>query len=302
MSTTLKDQLVLWAAAKDAVASNDLQAALSHFRKMEPSAIISNNIGLVYTALGRHERALRHFADAQTRDNYLTIAYFQRGVSHFLLERYRPAGRDFKRAWLSLRGMDEINYELLGLPFRLFASEVLFNLGLSRIRLGRMENGLEYLEKAKRLTMTEDHDVIEEVIARKGDGFTVFSIPPGVLYWPAEKKLKGVQQRNYMGSAILVAATDPDDLTTDFIGPQLAAARRHKTSDAALQARPSHPMQRNLNRKSAAILAWRVTNSRDGNEELEFAARPGRVDGRSSSDEEYLSDVPRHVDADVRLP
>jgi hypothetical protein len=30
--------------------------------------------------------------------------YFQRGVSHFLLERYRPAGRDFKRAWLSLRG------------------------------------------------------------------------------------------------------------------------------------------------------------------------------------------------------
>ncbi|KAJ7065249.1 hypothetical protein C8F01DRAFT_982295 [Mycena amicta] len=218
---------------------------------MDRSAMVSNNMGLLHMALGRHEKALRRFTDAMTRDNYLTIAYFQRGVSHFLLERYRPAGRDFKRAWLSLRGTDEINYEPLGLPFRLFASEILFNLGLSRIRLGRIDNGLDYLEKAKQLTMTEDHDVVDEVIERRGEGFTVFSIPPGVLYWPPDKKLTSITPKDYMGKAILIAATDPNDLTTDFIGPQLAAARR--------QGQIPTPHQRNLNRKSAAVLASRVT-------------------------------------------
>lgn len=68
------------------------------------------------------------------------------------------------------------NYEQLGLKFRLFASEVLFNLGLSRIRMERMDKGLEYLEKAKSLTMIEDHDVIEDVIRHKGEGYTVFTI------------------------------------------------------------------------------------------------------------------------------
>ncbi|KAJ7181864.1 hypothetical protein C8R46DRAFT_833627, partial [Mycena filopes] len=136
--------------------------------------------------------------------------YFQRGVSHFLLERYPPAARDFKRAWQSLRGNEEI--------FSLFASEVLFNLGLSRIRMDRMDKGIEYLNKAKILTMVEDHDVIEKAIEHKGLGYTVFSIGPGVLYWPPETKLTSIQRKTYLPKAILIAATDPDDLGTDFSG------------------------------------------------------------------------------------
>ncbi|KAJ7105830.1 hypothetical protein C8R44DRAFT_638761 [Mycena epipterygia] len=208
------------------------------FQRMEPTAIISTNIGLLYSAMGEHEKALRRFTDATAKDPYLTISYFQRGVSHFLLERYRPASRDFKRAWLSLRGNEEINYEQLGLRFRLFASEVLFNLGLSRIRLGRMEKGLEYLEKAKQLTMIEDHDVIEDVIRHEGEGYTVFSIPPGILYWPSDKKLTAIVRKDYMGQAILIAATDLEDLTTGFSGLQR--------------------VQKNLNRQSETVIAWRM--------------------------------------------
>ncbi|KAJ7119260.1 hypothetical protein C8R43DRAFT_830406, partial [Mycena crocata] len=180
------------------------------------SATISTNMALLYAAMGEHEKALRRFTDATARDPYLTISYFQRGVSHFLLERYRPAARDFKRAWLSLRGHQEINYEPLGLCFRLFASEVLFNLGLSRIRMQRMEKGMEYLEKAQRLTAIEDHDVIEDVIRHKGVGYTVFSIAPGLLYWPSAQKLANLERREFMGKATLIAATDSDDLGTGF--------------------------------------------------------------------------------------
>jgi hypothetical protein len=85
--------------------------------------------------------------------------------------RTSPSGFIFSLCVCTLR-----DYEQLGLPFRLFASEVLFNLGLSRIRLGRMDKGMEYLEKAKSLTMIDDHDIIEDVLLQKGEGFTVYSI------------------------------------------------------------------------------------------------------------------------------
>ncbi|KAJ7649285.1 hypothetical protein B0H17DRAFT_958528 [Mycena rosella] len=173
---SLKEELTSWVAALEAFNAQNYQRTLEIFSQMERSAVVSTNMALLCTAMGDHERALRGFTDATAKDPYLTISYFQRGVSHFLLERYRPASRDFKRAWLSLRGHEEINYEQLGLHFRLFASEVLFNLGLSRIRLGRMDKGMDYLEKAKRLTVIEDHDVIEDVIRGKGKGYTVFSI------------------------------------------------------------------------------------------------------------------------------
>ncbi|KAJ7649573.1 hypothetical protein DFH06DRAFT_996484 [Mycena polygramma] len=163
-------------------------------------ATVLTNMALLHAAMGDHEKALRKFTDATARDPYLTISYFQHGVSHFL------------------RGNQEIDYEQLGLCFRLFASEVLFNLALCRIRLGLMEKGIEYMEKAKLLTMMEDHDLIADVIRDKGEGFTVFSLAPAILFWPSETKLKSIERKDFMGTATLIAATDLDDLTTGFSG------------------------------------------------------------------------------------
>ncbi|KAJ7352181.1 hypothetical protein DFH08DRAFT_858123 [Mycena albidolilacea] len=261
----LKDELRIWQAARNAFDAGNYEQSLELFGRLPRSATISTNMGLLSAGMGDHEKALSRFTDATTRDPYLTISYFQRGVSHFLLERYRPAGRDFKRAWLSLRGNEEINYEQLGLPFRLFASEVLFNLGLSRIRLGRMDKGMEYLEKAKSLTMIDDHDIIEDVLLQKGEGFTVYSIAPGVLYWPSEIKLKSIERKDFMGEATLIAATDLNDLTTGFYGLQLKAAlaaqaKLHKENLHTLEMKEKERRrQRNLHRQSKAVVARRVT-------------------------------------------
>lgn len=83
---------------------------------------------------------------------------------------------DFDNAHLYLRGNDNINYEQLGLKFKLFSAEVLFNKGLSLIYMGRMEEGLASMQDAQREKQTDDHSVIDDAIADKGDGYTVFSI------------------------------------------------------------------------------------------------------------------------------
>jgi hypothetical protein len=68
------------------------------------------------------------------------------------------------------------NYEQLGLNFRLFSAEVLFNKGLTRIYLGHTQAGLADMEMALQDKATDEHNVIGDAIRDRGDGYTVFSI------------------------------------------------------------------------------------------------------------------------------
>lgn len=68
------------------------------------------------------------------------------------------------------------NYEQLGLKFRLYSAEVLFNQGLCQVYLGRTVEGLEYMENARRDKATDEHNVIDDAIRDRGEGYTVFSI------------------------------------------------------------------------------------------------------------------------------
>ena len=102
--------------------------------------------------------------------------YFQRGVSNFLLTRYDAACNDFSSALLYIRGNQFINYEQLGLKFKLFSAEVLFNRSLTQIYMGQLQQGLADMQDAQREKATEEHGVIDHAIQDHGQGYTVFSI------------------------------------------------------------------------------------------------------------------------------
>ncbi|KAJ7714933.1 hypothetical protein B0H14DRAFT_3522854 [Mycena olivaceomarginata] len=215
---SLKAELETWAAALKAYDDEDFEKSLDLFSRIADSSKILTNMGLIYATLGEHEAAVERFIEATGLDSYLAVAYFQCGVSNFLLARYELAYKDFEEALLYLRGNQAINYEQLGLKFRLFSAEVLFNQGLSLIYMGRMEEGLTDMEEAKRVKATDEHNVIDDAIADRGEGYTVFSIPVGVLYRPSEKKLVNAKTKDYMGKAKLIAASDSRDTTVGFSG------------------------------------------------------------------------------------
>jgi len=215
---SLKAELETWAAALKAYDEEDFEKSLDLFSRIADSSKILTNMGLIYATLGEHEAAVERFIEATSLDQYLAVAYFQCGVSNFLLTRYELAYKDFEEAYLYLRGNQDINYDQIGLKFRLFSAEVLFNKGLSQIYLGRMQEGLADMEEARRDKATEEHNVIDDAIQDRGEGYTVFSIPVGVLYRPSEKKLKNSVTKDYMGKAKLVAASDPGDTFTTFTG------------------------------------------------------------------------------------
>jgi hypothetical protein len=215
---SLKAELETWAAALKAYDEEDFEKALELFSGIADSSKILTNMGLIYATLGEHEAAVERFIEATNLDQYLAVAYFQCGVSNFLLARYELAAKDFEEALLYLRGNQAINYEQLGLKFRLFSAEVLFNKGLSQIYMGRTQEGLADMEEARKDKATDEHNVIDDAIQDRGEGYTVFSIPVGVLYRPSEKKLKNAVQRDYMGKAKLVASSDTSDVVTTFTG------------------------------------------------------------------------------------
>jgi len=126
--------------------------------------------------------------------------------------------KDFEEALLYLRGNQAINYEQLGLKFKLFSAEVLFNKGLCLLYMNNYQDGMRDLESARLEKVTEEHSVIDDALADRGQGYTVFSIPVGILYRPNENKLKNAKTKDYLGKAKLVAASDASDAYTTFTG------------------------------------------------------------------------------------
>lgn len=215
---SLKAELEIWASALKAYDEEDFDKSLDLFSRIAESSKILTNMGLIYATLGEHELAVEQFNTATSLDKYLAVAYFQCGVSNFLLGRYPMALKDFEEALLYLRGNQAINYEQLGLKFKLFSAEVLFNKGLCLLYMNNFQEGMRDLEDARNEKVTEEHNVIDDAIADRGEGYTVFSIPVGVLYRPSENKLRNAKTKDYLGKAKLVAAADSSDAFTTFTG------------------------------------------------------------------------------------
>ena len=52
-------------------------------------------------------------------------------------------------------------------------------------------------------------------------GYTVFSIPVGVVYRPNQAKVKNLKTKDYLGKARLVAASDRSNAFTGFAGAEI---------------------------------------------------------------------------------
>jgi hypothetical protein len=101
-----------------------------------------------------------------------------------------------------------IDYTQLGLDFKLYSCQVLFNRGLCYIELGEMDLGMTDLWRATREKQTKAHDILDQALQDRGQDCTVFTVPYGVLYRPPESKVKNSKKKDYLGSSKVIAAID----------------------------------------------------------------------------------------------
>ncbi|GEM06286.1 neutrophil cytosolic factor 2 [Rhodotorula toruloides] len=205
---SLKQELQIWDSALKAFDKQDYPGALQQFEAIADTSKILFNMGVIHATLGEHEGALARFDHALSLDPFFAVALFQSGVSSFLLGRYEVARRDFEDALALFHHNHTIDYTQLGLDFKLYSCEVRFNRGLT---LGQGELGMQDLLAAKEDKQTDWHDVIDE-------GYTVFSIPVGIVFRPSETKLQNLERRDYLGKATVIAAASSSDLVIALDG------------------------------------------------------------------------------------
>lgn len=218
---SLKQEIETWVAALGHYDSNEFEEALKDFDSISDTSKILFNCGVIHATLGEHEKAVDCYQRAVRLDQYLAVAYFQQGVSNFLMGDFEEALANFNDTLLYLRGNNNIDYEQLGLKFKLYSCEVLFNRGLCYIYLQQKDAGMQDLSFAAKEKVVPDHEVIDEAIREEAEGYTVFSIPVGIVYRPNEAKVKNLKTKDYLGKARLVAASDRSNAFTGFAGSEI---------------------------------------------------------------------------------
>lgn len=82
---------------------------------------------------------------------------------------FNEALTNFNDTLSHLRGNVMIDYSQLGLEFKLFACEALFNRGLCYIYLNQRDVGMNDLLYASQEKKLEHHDVIDEAISEEAE-------------------------------------------------------------------------------------------------------------------------------------
>lgn len=239
---SLKQEIETWVTALGHYDNNEFDEALKSFDVISDTSKILFNCGVIHATLGEHEKAVDCYQRAVGLDQYLAVAYFQQGVSNFLMGDFEEALANFNDTLLYLRGNNNIDYEQLGLKFKLYSCEVLFNRGLCYMYLQQNEAGMQDLSFAAKEKVVPDHDVIDEAIREEAEGYTVFSIPVGIVYRPNEAKVKNLKPKDYLGKARLVAASDRANAFTGFAGAEIKKMTTGGATSGAKDDRPEEKL------------------------------------------------------------
>ncbi|XP_067893495.1 neutrophil cytosol factor 2 isoform X2 [Heterodontus francisci] len=147
---SLTDTIRLWDEGITAADQQEWVTALDMFTAiLEPSSKICFNIGCLHLLLGQLNQAEKAFDKSISRDEHLAVAFFQRGIILYKNEKYEEALRDFLEAFNRLRGNQLIDYNQLGLRYKLCTCQVLHNVALVHATMQNWDKAEEALKKAE---------------------------------------------------------------------------------------------------------------------------------------------------------
>ncbi|NWW71403.1 NCF2 factor, partial [Climacteris rufus] len=214
---SLVETIRLWQEGVCAADRKEWSAALDAFTAVQnPPAKICFNIGCIHLVLGKLAEAEEAFTRSIDCDKHLAVAYFQRGTVFYRRQNHGKAIEDFKEALAQLRGNQLIDYKILGLHYRLFACEILYNIALVYATTENWKNAEEHLTLAMSMKSEPQHNKINRAMEAilKQKLCELVAIPGGKLFRPNEKQVAQLEKKDYLGKAMVVASVvDKDDFS-----------------------------------------------------------------------------------------
>ncbi|XP_054443508.1 neutrophil cytosol factor 2 [Pteronotus mesoamericanus] len=224
---SLAEAIRLWNDGVLAADKKDWKGALDAFSAIQdPHSRICFNMGCIYTILENWAAAEKAFSRSINRDKHLAVAYFQRGMLYYQMEKYDSAIRDLKEALTQLRGNQLIDYKILGLQFKLFSCEVLYNIAFMHAKKEEWKKAEEQLALAMSMKSEPRHSKIDKAMECiwKQKLYEPVVIPVGRLFRPNEKQVAQLVKKDYLGKATVVASVVDQDNFSGFAPLQPQAA------------------------------------------------------------------------------
>ncbi|NXW29954.1 NCF2 factor, partial [Phaetusa simplex] len=251
---SLVETIRLWQEGVCAADRKEWGAALDTFTAVQnPPAKICFNVGCVHLVLGQLEEAEEAFTRSIVCDKHLAVAYFQRGTVFYRRQKHEKAITDFKEALAQLRGNQLIDYKILGLRHKLFACEILYNIGLVYATIEDWKKAEEHLVLAMSMKSEPQHNKIDRAmeaillcdssVLQKQKLCELVAIPAGKLFRPNEKQVAQLEKKDYLGKAMVVASVVDKDDFSGFapLQPQAVAHLPDPAAAPALRALQGQP-------------------------------------------------------------
>ncbi|KAJ2160978.1 hypothetical protein GGF46_001837 [Coemansia sp. RSA 552] len=214
----LKAELEQWHQAVEFFDEQDYTRSLGIFRTIADSAKIHFNIGLILSRKLDHAGAIESYGKALELDQYLVVAYFQRGVARMVQQNNAEALDDFNNALKYLRDNEFIDYTQIGLDYKVYTCEVMYNRALCFFCLRQEKDAQADLADASTRIVEDRHSLIKKAIVSNGMDCPLFCVPKGIIYRPSASKLKSTKKIDFLGSAKVIASADGKDNFTGFKG------------------------------------------------------------------------------------
>ncbi|TMS03388.1 NADPH oxidase activator 1 [Larimichthys crocea] len=210
--------LQLWNESVEAVDARDWQGSLAKLEQItEPTSRTLFNTASAHLALGQLDLALKALDLTIAKDERLAVAFFQRSALMMQIDRLEEALSDCIWAQKHMRGNVVIDYRQLGLRFKLFSWQVLYNAAVVYCYMGQWEQAKEVLLSASQekgggrganIEMALESVLREEIP-------TPLLVPEGVVFRPRKQDVEQLQQRDFLGKAKVISSMIPND---DFGG------------------------------------------------------------------------------------
>ncbi|NWR79023.1 NCF2 factor, partial [Centropus unirufus] len=243
---SLVETIRLWQEGVCAADGKEWRAALDAFTAVQnPPAKICFNIGCVHLVLGKLPEAEEAFTRSIGCDKHLAVAYFQRGNVFYRRQNHNKAIEDFKEALAQLRGNQLIDYKILGLRYRLFACEILYNIALVYATIEDWKKAEEHLTLAMSMKSEPQHNKIDRAMEAilKQKLCELVAVPAGKLFRPNEKQVAQLEKKDYLGKATVVASVVDKDNFSGFapLQPQASGPPPRPKTPEILRALEGQP-------------------------------------------------------------
>ncbi|KAI5088436.1 NADPH oxidase activator 1, partial [Silurus meridionalis] len=193
----------LWDEAVRAVDNQDWNSALAKLIQIsDPSAGILFVTASVHLALGQLEEAIKALDRVIAKDERLAVGFFQRAALHMMVGRLDEALGDCIWAQKHMRTNAVIDYKQLGLRYRLYTWQILYNAAAVHCRLNQWNKATEILQAALQEGGGRGSQVASAMQSvAKRELIAPLMVPEGVVFRPRKQHVEELQPRDFLGKA-----------------------------------------------------------------------------------------------------